>query len=206
MSGIIDGGRLAFRAMAFGRPSQQKIEFLQRQFDDPSRALNFANRSFFERSRQLFENNFSEDVMYQYDRVLESHNRTWDEDSIRPLRTLEDFQFAKPQMQRWMMANPRLRQLQRQGRIGGWAGSYFDHSPKIDPRKHHDYRKVMSGLEQEDENGETVFITYMDEELPGDSPLYFTDKKIIRSAWEEMEHLLDTQRKDPTDTEGSDWG
>lgn len=206
MSGIIDGGRIAFRAMAFGRPSQQKIEFLQRQFEDPSRAMLYADRSFFDRSRQLFENNFSDEVMWEYDRVLESHKRTWDEDDMRPLRTLEDFQFAKPGMQRWMMANPRLRQLQRQGRISGWAGSYFDHSPKVEARKHHDWRLIMSGMEQQDENGETVFITYMDEALPGDEQLHFSDKKIIRSNWEELEHLLDTQRKDPTDTEGSDWG
>ncbi len=206
MAVLIDGDATSFSAALYGRPRQETVQFLQQQFDDPTRAMNFANSSFYERSRQVFEVKFSDEAMAKYDAVARSLNRMWDTDNIRELHTLEEFRNAKPRMQRWVMANPFIRTQFKQGRVAGYGESYIDHKQQGIGEDHYDYQLARSGFATfDDENGWTA-TTYAVELLDGDEAPTFSEQVDIDRTWARAEALLMFGSDDPTSPEGGKWG
>lgn len=206
MAILIDGDAMSFRAAAYGAPSRSTVQFLQQQFQDPSRALMFANSSFVERARNMFEENYSDAALARLEAVRRSLRKTWDLDDIRPLLSVEEMQNAKPVMQRWIMANPFIRKLYKEGRVAGYGDSYIDHKKQGIGADHYDYRLAMSGFATfNDEDGWTA-TTYGDELLDGDVRPTFAEQIDIFQTWCEAEgHLLHGKR-DITSPEDSEWG
>jgi len=206
MAILIDGDAMSFRAAAYGRPQQATINFLQQQFDNPTRALNFANQAFVDRARNVFEENYGEAAMARLEAVRRSLRKTWDTDEIRPLYTVEEMQHAKPTMQRWIMANPFVRKLYKEGRVAGYGDSYIDHKKQGIGADHYDYRIATSGFATfDDENGWKA-TTYGDELLEGDVRPTFLEQIDIFETWCQAEgHLLHGKR-DITSPEDSEWG
>ncbi len=203
---ILDGDSRSFRAAAYGRPSERKISFLRQQFEDPSRALRFADQSFFERSRQIFEDNFSASALAKIEAVRRNLSGVWDLDEIQYLDSVEKLQNARPVMQRWIMANPFIRGLYKQGRVVGYGESYLDHAKQGVGADHYDYRLVMSGMaEYNDEDGWTA-TTYFDELLDEDEEPTFNEKIDIFRTWCEAEYALHTGKRDITSPEDNEWG
>lgn len=206
MALLIDGDAMSFRAAAYGRPQQATVQFLQQQFHDPSRAMLFANNSFMERSRAMFEENYGDAAMARLEAVRRSLRRTWDDDDIRPLNSVEELQNAKPVMQRWIMANPFIRKLYKEGRVVGYGDSYVDHKKQGVGEDHYDYRIAMSGLATfNDEDGWTA-TTYGDELLAGDVRPTFVEQTDIFATWCEAKGLLMSGKRDITSPEDNEWG
>ena len=206
MAVLIDGDAMTFRAAAYGRPSEEKIQFLNQQFTDPSRFLNIANQRYVERARTLFEDSYGDEAMARYDSVRRNLQRAWDLDDIRPLTTIEQQQAAKPRMQRWVMANPYLRGLYKQGRIAGYGDSYLDHKRQGIGPEHYDYRVAMSGFATYNDDDGWTATTYMEELLPGDETPSFGEQIDIFDTWCQAEHFLQVGRRDVTSPEDSEWG
>lgn len=206
MALLIDGDAMSFRAAAYGRPREETVRFLQQQFDHPSPVLASASQSFFERASHLFEENYGETAMARIEAVRRSMRHTWDEDVIRPLVTVEDFQQAKPQMQRWVMANPFVRKLYKEGRVFGYGDQYIDHKSQGIGKDHYDYRLATNGLAVfNDENGWEA-TTYGDELLPGDTQPTFLEQVDIFQTWCEAEYHLLAGTRDITSPEDNEWG
>lgn len=206
MAVLIDGDAMSFRAAAYGRPSDTMINFLQQQFDDPSRALNIANASFFERSRTVFEENYGAAAMARLDAVRRHMRHTWDEDDIRPLLSIEELQMAKPRMQRWVMANPYVRTLFKQGRVRGYGDSYIDHKRQGVGVDHYDFRLATNGFATFNDVDGWVATTYFDELLEGDVQPTFAEQVDIFDTWCQSEYHLLNGRRDITSPENDDWG
>jgi hypothetical protein len=206
MAILIDGNAMSFRAAAYGRPQPATINFLQQQFNDPSRALMFANSSFLERAQNVFEENYGDAAMARLEAVRRNLRKSWDLDEIRPLRTVEEMQNAKPVMQRWLMANPFIRTQFKQGRVAGFGDSYINHKKQGVGEDHYDYRLATSGFATfDDENGWKA-TTYGDELLEGDTRPSFLEQIDIFDSWCHAEgHLLHGKR-DVTSPEDSEWG
>lgn len=206
MTVLIDGDAMSFRAAAYGRPNPATVQFLQQQFSNPSRALLVANSSFLERSRSMFDQNFGSAAMARLESVRRNLRRAWDDDDIRPLLTIEAMQAAKPQMQRWIMANPFIRKLYKEGRVSGFGDSYVDHKKQGIGADHYDYRVAMSGFATfNDEDGWTA-TTYGDELLEGDERPTFSEQIDIFQTWCEAEYHLLNDKRDITSPEDNEWG
>lgn len=206
MALLIDGDAMSFRAAAYGRPNVATVNFLQQQFQDPSRAMVFANTSFMDRSRTMFEDNYGDAAMARLEAVRRNLRKAWDDDDIRPLLTVEAMQSAKPQMQRWIMANPFVRKLYKQGRVAGYGESYLDHKKQGVGEDHYDYRIAMSGFATfNDEDGWSA-TTYGDELLEGDVRPTFMEQIDIFQTWCEAEYHLLSGKRDITSPEDSEWG
>lgn len=206
MALLIDGDAMTFRAAAYNRPHEHTVRFLQQQFEDPSRTLNLANGSFLERSRIIFEDNYGDAALESMERVRRNLRATWDLDVIQALTTVEAMQTARPTMQRWIMANPFVRNLYKQGRLTGYGDSYIDHKNQGVGVDHYDYRLVMNGIAVfDDENGWSA-TTYIDELQPGDTEPTFSEKLDIFRTWCEAEYHLLNGTRDITSPEDNPWG
>ncbi len=206
MALLIDGDAMSFRAAAYGRPRESTINFLQQQFDDPSRAMVFANTSFLERSREIFDANYGEEAIARLEAVRRSIRRVWDQDDIRPLFGLEDIQNARPRMQRWVMANPFLRNLYKEGRIEGYGDAYIDHKKQGVGKDHYDYRLATSGFATFNDEDGWVATTYGDELLEGDERPTFAEQIDIFETWCNSTTLLMNQTRDVTSPGNNEWG
>jgi hypothetical protein len=206
MALLIDGDAMSFRAAAYGRPNEATVSFLQQQFNDPSRALNLANVNFLERSRGIFEENYGEAAMARLEAVRRNLQRTWDDDDIRPLHSIEELQAAKPRMQRWVMANPFVRNLFKQGRVFGYGDSYLDHKRQGVAADHYDYRLATNGFATFNDEDGWAATTYMEDLLPGDERPTFNEQIDIFDTWCHTEHHLLVGRRDVTSQEDSEWG
>src|SRR5690606_37864490 len=107
----------------------------------------------------------------------------FEQDVIRPLWDIVDIQQATLTMQRWIMACPDIRKLYHQQRCDGYSDSYVDVHPGMIGDKHYDYRRVMDGYAQTDDEGTLKITYYYDEEHPEDIELSLADKNDITNVW-----------------------
>lgn len=206
MAVLIDGDATSFSAALYGRPREETVRFLQQQFDDPSRAMNFASNTFLDRSRKVFEVNFSDEAMAKYEAVGRTLRKMWDLDEIRELNTVEEFQNAKPRMQRFVMANPFVRGLFKQGRVKGYGESYVDHKKQGVGDDHYDWRLARSGFATFNDEDGWVATTYGDELLEGDVRPTFLEQIDIDRSWIAAEANLLFGKRDITSVENDEWG
>lgn len=130
----------------------------------------------------------------------------WDDDIIKELTTLREQQLAKGVMQRWMMANPTIRELQLEQRCNAYSNNYEDPNPKLIGVWHDDYRCVKTGLiEIDEETTEWVSRSYFTEQTNGDEPLLrFDQRAMINNSWiHQINHLM-ANDGDPTSEENND--
>ncbi|QVD49136.1 hypothetical protein LUCX_66 [Xanthomonas phage vB_XciM_LucasX] len=203
---VIDGDARTFRAAAYGRPHEGTVRFLQRQFEDPSLALRVADTSFLDRARAMFDDNYGDEAMARIEAVRNRLRRSWNPNTIFRLETVEEFQQANPLMQRWVMAQPFVRQQFKRGAVSGYLGSYVDLDAKFSGKDHYDWRRAMSGMAVYDDENGWLATTYGDEELEGDEPLSFEDKLHIQDTWEMAEYYLMSGKRDITSPADDPWG
>lgn len=115
-------------------------------------------------------------------------------DSVMSLETIEELQMAPPLMQRYIMANPVIRELHQEQRIDGYSDTYVDMYPKDKGEEHYDYRRVMNGVvkfEGEGEDSTWTFRNYLDELVEGDRELTAGEQADIIGVWELAELFLE---------------
>lgn len=120
---------------------------------------------------------------------------------VSELTSLQDFQVAGSVMQRWVMANPVVRERYQESRLDGYSDSYIDTYPKTLAEDHNDYRMVMTGIVQIDDKGTTYTVDYY-QNLDEPEELSSSEKFDILSSWRNIENILAEEDKDPT----SPWG
>lgn len=151
-------------------------------------------------------------------KVKETYNRVWDygkilaakaaassvdnvidHNRIRPLFKVRDIQHAPPIMQRWIMAQPDVRELYIGQGCQGYPDTYVDIDPGTVGEDNYDYRRVMDGIVQKDPNKDRVFwVNYSEELLEGDKDLDDLEKFTILNIWDIVKDAI-AEGIDPTD-------
>jgi hypothetical protein len=203
MAQVFEGGEHYFNALTSGTPHQGTIGFITGQFNTASSNLTDAGRRFYEQARVSVENAINSDAMRLAQAATRKLRSLWDEDCIRPLQDIGDFQYAPLIMQRYIMAQPTIRKLYQQQRCDGYSDTYIDIHPNVIGEDHYDYRRVMNGVvtiseEDEDGNSEWSSTTYLDELNEDDNELLFEEQLEIIQTWDKLQALLDEGKDDPT--------
>ncbi len=113
------------------------------------------------------------------------------ENFIMELRTFEELQNANLTMQRWVMADPFIRELYLEQNIDGYSDTYLNTSDKyVGPKDYH-YQLAMSGVPVEVGDGKTITYFYHAEEdlREGDRKLSHHDKIAIQRTWANARHI-----------------
>ena len=196
---VIQGGQLEFNSLAYGDHHPNTLRFLQEQVSQG-----------FQNTLGTLGQTLNENLVRMYDmyngidaqRLMKTARRKltglFEHDVIRPLFSTQELQQATMCMQRWIMAEPTLRALYHAQRCDGYSATYIDMHPDSVGNKHYDYRRVMDGFVQVDDEG-SMTTTYFYDDVPDEDPeLTVHDKVDILNTWDYVRYHLTHKDEDPT--------
>jgi hypothetical protein len=200
-SGSVD----SFDYLAFPNQNPANTLYIQNQLTNFSQSLTDIGRKFIETSQAIYERVNDSNAIRAAKAAVRMAKGMFHPNEIRPLTTMEDIRFAQPIMQRYIMAQPDLRQMYHRQQCDGFSESYVDIEPNRVGLDHYDYRRVMSGIvvDETTPDGEDGWVsrTFFEDERGIDAPLDFADKVNILKTWDLVSMFVEAG-KDPSDPFG----
>lgn len=196
MINVIHGGGNAFAALAYPEINPINFNYIEQQFSNFGQTLNEVGRAFFEGGKAIFEKIHNNDAVRAAKAAINAAKGAFKPNVIINLDTLEEIQQAKPVMQRWIMANPYVREIYHNQQCCGYDGSYVDMYPNDIGEAHYDYRRVMNGMVVEDDEGWYV-TEYVEDLVEGDRHLQFDEQCDILKTWD-LAELFMRKKEDVT--------
>lgn len=193
----------AFNAFVYPEKHPSGIQYLKEQFNNFTGVLTNTANDFIQASRRQV-GKFTSHAAVDFARnMLKSFvgNNTITTDRVMTLFEINQFQGAGLQMQRWVMANPEVRQLYHAQRCEGYSDTYVDVEPKRTGDDHYDYRRVMDGVMVIEDNNWHAKC-YVEELKEGDRDLTHSEKTDIINTWSRLEYLIALNKEDPTSADG----
>lgn len=182
-----------------------------------SRLLNYLNASISNAASKLgnIATNMMDSVVSIYDKfnsaeainqgklLLNSIGQHLSDDAIYTV-SHNDLYNANLIMQRYIIANPVVNQLVADNMCVGFSDTYIDLEPGVTGTERYDYRRVMDGVLDYDDDGVGVIRYYSqdDEDIYGDE-LNVIDKFSILETWENVAYAI-ANEIDPTSYDGSE--
>jgi hypothetical protein len=204
--GMAFGAAEAFNAMLFPEMNPVNRQFLEQQIQSVLPMFVNGGQEFFDRSMQYFHHYNGEEALRFARNVVQRQAETIEQPRIMEYTTNEQFQRATPLMQRFVMANPRLRPLYVQQRIDGYSESYNDLDPGQSGWQQYDYRRAVEGLlqfDEEDETGAWHMEQFCGDELrEGDRELILEEQRDIMRSWTNYDLLQALTKDDLTSSSG----
>lgn len=204
MINVVYGGADAFNALAYGVDQHPaNTQYFQRQIESISNTLTDVGQSFFANTQQLYNQVNNSEVMRIARAAVRTAKSLFQPNQILSIFDMASMQNAPLVMQRWIMANPTVRELYHKQQIDGYSDSYVDVSPGIIGEQHYDYRRVMTGIVQdvegtEGEEDSWKVCYYPDELHEGDKELTHDERVDILSTWSIVEMFVAAGKSDPT--------
>jgi hypothetical protein len=167
-----------------------------------SSTLMDAGRAFMQRSREAFEHYNGTAAMRFVREVVQSIQGTAPVAHIGTLFELKEMQGASLLMQRWIMANPVVREQYHKQQLDGYSETYVDVNPGDIGEAHYDYRRVMDGTLVFDAEGDWICKQYLDKLHEGDRDLFHEEQVDIQQTWTAMDLVMHLGKDDPTSASG----
>jgi hypothetical protein len=200
MAEVVYGDNSFFKSAVYGTQDFKALEFLSNQYNNISSFATNASMEFFNTAKNLYDRLSGSTAIRMARQASEVMGTLYQADEIHMLKTLVSLQLAKHTMQRWIMANPVVRQLYHDQKIDGYSNTYVDMHPNDIGESHYDYRRATNGLMVEVED-KLLCTTYPDE-LMDEKELTIEEQLDIKISWDTIEKELSKGKEDPT----SIWG
>lgn len=200
MAEVVYGDNSFFKSAVYGTQDFKALEFLSNQYNNISSFATNASMEFFNAAKNLYDRLSGSTAIRMARQASEVMGTLYQADEIHMLKTLVSLQLAKHTMQRWIMANPVVRQLYHDQKIDGYSNTYIDMHPNDIGESHYDYRRATNGLMVEVED-KLLCTTYPDE-LMDEKELTIEEQLDIKISWDTIEKELSKGKEDPT----SIWG
>lgn len=205
MAQLIIGGRREVDALMYGPQHPGTQQFLETQLSQPSQILTDTGRQFFADLQVHYDYFHGAEAQRLAELAISKVKGLFQPNSIRSLWDLADLQQAPIAMQRWIMAEPTIRQAYHLQRLDGYSGTYEDLHPGQVGAQHHDWRMVNHGLVQiaPAQTGHDWEVSFFLDPLAEDDRELSLDEKVnIMSTWEAMKQHFLTGKDDPTSPVG----
>ena len=199
---VIESSSLdSFNHLLFPEQSPANQHYIMQQLGRVSETISDVGKKFVEASRAIYEKVNDANAIRMAKAALRMAKGIFHPNEVIPLETLEDLQAAQPVMQRYIMAEPTLREVYHRQMCDGYSDTYTDLEPGVLGVDHYDYRRVMDGIIQDtegDEEGDWSVTNYLDELIAEDRELTFDEKTHILSTWDIVRMFVQSG-DDPTD-------
>lgn len=204
---VITGGAEIFDALVYHEPHPGTMNYLQSQFDNMSAGMAGIGSGFMETARSAWDRFGNSDAFRRAKAAVRMVSHMWQRDEIKSIWEMASFQQAPLTMQRFLVANPNVRQMYNEQRVDGWSDTYVDMYPGKSGWQHYDYQLVADGFVQTkpimDEEGEVVdndfhVEFFFDEPVEGDRKLTLLEQHDIFACWDAMNALIADGGEDPT--------
>ena len=173
----------------FHNASGQVLDYMKGNVKDYANTVGIYNPEMANRVMTRFEEINSSKHLAYVEILKNKLNNVWFVDSIVFLPSIFDIQNASNQMQRWIMANPHVRELYLNEAISGYNGEYVNQYPTGVAEKHYDYRRVTDGvvMRKDSQISHTRYI----EKINQDDTLSIIHKGMILSTWDIMNAAIE---------------
>lgn len=189
----------------FPEQNPMNYQFIRNNMMNFSDSLTDTGRRFMEMHQQVYSAIDHNEIARKARQASRETQDLFRPDVIVPLESLEQLRGAQLTMQRYLMAHTGIRTLYHANRADGFNDTYIDMEPNRIGENHTDYRKVMSGAVEVQDDGSWICRQYFDELPDGDQALDHDQKYLVRKAWD----LMDVQIQngdDPTNPYGGELG
>lgn len=201
MPTFVSGGVDAFNSYVYAQPTQQDLDFFDRNSQSLFETIGQSGYAFFDGMRDRMQSIDFNKLTEYTQAAMRRVSSFWDADVIRPLNTLADVQFPPDVMIRYQMANPIVRNKYHHKLCAGYDDKYVDYQPGVVGHEHHDYQMVMHGMETYDEHGDLCWVMYdetFDEEENSVDYLSMTERCDIIQSWNITNRFMNEMKDDPT--------
>ena len=199
MATVITGGIDDFRALAYNTPSAEHYETFAAIGERYLNSLTTRAAERYENIREKFGNYSFSETRRRVRAVTRKVKRIFEADDVHELYEIGDFQHARSRMRRYVMSNPVVRQRYYSNRLEGYSDLYEDRYKGRIGEEDPLYRRVMSGVWQVDEDNNTYFEQYWeDEEMATEEPITQEEQLDVLSSWDRVLYLLNKMEEDPT--------
>lgn len=201
MAIIVQGDDATFSEMTSGVPHPSTLQFLDQERQQPTHMLTHYSQQFVDHTQKLIDWIENSQAARYAQAARRAIGQVWEDQCIRHLSSMADFQWAPQPMTRWLMAEPMVRQYYHQQKLEGYQNQYADPFPEqTEPTENLEYRHVMNGvivMNDSDQGPEWSASTYYDDR-PDVIPMDFLDQIDIIHSWENIRHWITKGRDDPT--------
>lgn len=193
-------------------PDQNPVNqgYFYNQVYNVANAINDFGRNFMQATKEIYEKINDSNAIRAAKAALRYAVGLAHPNAIVEFRTLDEIRAAQPVMQRYIMANPKVRELYDRQIIDGYSDTYFDNEPGFMKAMHYDFRRVMDGIVQDglDDEGNYEWVShqYMEDLLDQDRDLELIEKVKILNTWEIIEQFMVSGSEDPTNPFGGTVG
>lgn len=202
---VVFGGANEFNALLYGQQHPGTLNYFenqQAQIAQMSETLTEAGKRFYANSQELYERFQGAEALRHAQAAIRKVGSVFQLDTVRDLWELGAIQNAPLTMQRWIMAQPDVREAFHNQRCDGFSDTYVDMHPGKIGRDHYDFRRVMNGMVEDDEEHGYKVTFYLDELSEGDRELTLEEKVDVLSTWDIVRSLVKTGKDDPTSAYG----
>lgn len=182
----------------FAPPNERDIVYLRDRLIEKSADFGASLR---QRVSSVFEQFNSSGAMYRARHVYRQAKNLFVEDRIYGYGSLEQLQSAQSVMQRYILAQPDLRQLLQQQLIDGYSDSYKERDAGVIGWGHKEYDQVMHGV-MESDGDELKFGYSFDLELEPEHQLDVLSQQDVLYTWSTIRKILKDTDDDPTNIFG----
>jgi len=196
---VVNGGNTAFSALLYEAPSNSMLDYLTQQMGQAKQVLGEAYSGFIENATSIYNKFNSTEAINAAKAIVMANSMHLSDTQIMPL-VEETLRNANYVMQQYIMAMPEVNTLANDNMCYGFAETYYDTEPGVTGTDRNDYRRVMDGVLDFDE--EEAFVTYYtnggDEE-----DLCAMDTFSILNTWNAVKQALSNDI-DPTSPDGEE--
>ncbi len=197
----------AVNSLMFGAQPKENLDHFAQIRDRINDKSSGFSQNFVEQSNKVYDGYYSDRALSLARAAMNKASSLFAPDRIRELSSMVDLQTAKPQMQRFIMADPFLRQLKLDKKIDGYADSYFDFQPGVVGENHYDFQLVNTGVVREDPESEDVIMrVYFGELREGDTQPTALEQLDILNTQSKARYFQELAARDGGEDCTSEWG
>lgn len=219
---VPNGSPMTFSMMLYPEQHQRNQSYIQEKLTQVSTQLGAAvsdfGTKFMQRAKNLYEQAYNSQAVLAAKAAIRATKGLFHPNAIVQLDSLDDLRSAQPVMQRYLMANPIVRELYNEQRIDGYSDTYVNVHGKAIGHGHYDYRRVMDGIVVDHElqsmltgkpadesEPEWTCTTYIEDLLPEDRELQAMEQADMINNYR-LQAIAISQLKDPTNLFGGNIG
>lgn len=197
MVNIVYGDSDIFDAVVYGESHPSNLQYFQNQISSVSNTLTEIGQSFFANTQKMYDDINGSEAMRRVRAATRTVKSLFAPEIISSLIDIGQLQHAPLMMQRYIMAEPTVREMYQKQIIEGYGDTYYDANPGTIADTHYDYQRVMHGVVKETDYALDVTF-YMNEEVEGDRDLTLPEKQDIMISWDSVKYWMSVGIDDPT--------
>jgi hypothetical protein len=194
----------AFDALAYGLPNVNTLQYLQQGIQQVQQYLTPVGQQLMSKVTEYYEAANGSEAMRKARAAINKAQHLFQTDTIMYMNTIGMMQSAGHVMQRYLGANPLVQQMHEDQRLEGWQGMYEAPFPGQFREQNYNWRRVMNGVMQidEDPEGSFHFQTWDETLLAGDRELELYEQRDVLNSWDAIEQFIKQGLADPTSRDG----